>query len=153
MIETAKNRIFSVELGRRLGAWQRTAGTVMQGNMAMMARRHADTRLDGRVEMDDAYLGRARPGAKRGRGAPGTTPFVAAVSTGSEGRPIKFKQVPVEVFRKRVIARRAGCLLVPRTEVDTDRYGFWNTLDERAYIHRSIGTGWRRRAARKAPLK
>ena len=112
-----------------------------------MVRRDADG--DG----DDAYLGRARPGAKRGRGAPGNTPFVAAVSTGSEGRPSKFKLLPVEVFRKRVIARRAGCWLVPRTEVVTDPNGFLNTLDERAYIHRSIRTGWRRRAARKAPLK
>ena len=43
--------------------------------MAVMARREADTPLSGRVEMDDAYLGGARAGGKRGRGAPGKTPF------------------------------------------------------------------------------
>ena len=46
-----------------------------------MARREGETRLAGRVEMDDAYLGGVRSGGKRGRGAAGKTPFVAAVST------------------------------------------------------------------------
>ena len=76
--------------------------------MAVMARREADTPLSGRVEMDDAYLGGARAGGKRGRGAPGKTPFVAAVSTSPEGRPRKVKLVPVKGFRKREIARGAN---------------------------------------------
>ena len=55
--------------------------------------------------MDDAYLGGVRSGGKRGRGAAGKTPFVAAVSTSPEGRPRKLKPVPVKGFRKREIAR------------------------------------------------
>ena len=46
--------------------------------MAVMARREGETPLTGRVEMDDAYLGGVRSGGKRGRGAAGKTPFVAA---------------------------------------------------------------------------
>ena len=49
-------------------------------------RREGETALTGRVEMDDAYLGGVRSGGKRGRGAAGKTPFVAAVSTSPEGR-------------------------------------------------------------------
>ncbi len=86
LIVTAKNGISSVELGRRLGVKQPTAWTMKHKIMAVMARREADTPLSGRVEMDDAYLGGARAGGKRGRGAPGKTPFVAAVSTSPEGR-------------------------------------------------------------------
>ena len=67
----------------------------------MMAQREADTPLSGRVEMDDAYLGGARSGGKRGRGAAGKTPFVAAVSTSPEGRPASCKLVPVKGIRKR----------------------------------------------------
>ena len=89
LIVTAKNGISSVELGRRLGVKQPTAWTMKHKIMAVMARREADTPLSGRVEMDDAYLGGARAGGKRGRGAPGKTPFVAAVSTSPEGRPRK----------------------------------------------------------------
>ena len=41
--------------------------------------------------MDDNYLGGMRSGGKRGCGAAGKTPFVAAVSTSPEGRPRKVK--------------------------------------------------------------
>ena len=51
--------------------------------MAVMARREGETPT-GRVEMDDAYLGGVRSGGKRGRGAAGKTPFVAAVSTSDD---------------------------------------------------------------------
>ena len=47
--------------------------------MAVMARREGSEPLSGRVEMDDACPGGVRSGGKRGRGAPGKIPFVAAV--------------------------------------------------------------------------
>ena len=53
------------------------------------------------------------PGGKRGRGAAGKTPFVAAVSTSPEGRPGKLKLAPVKGFRKREIARGAKHWLAP----------------------------------------
>ena len=129
LIVTAKNGITSVELGRRLGVKQPTAWTMKHKIMAVMARREADTPLSGRVEMDDAYLGGARAGGKRGRGAPGKTPFVAAVSTSPEGRPRKVKLVPVKGFRKREIARGAKRWLAPGSEVLTDSLRCWNALD------------------------
>jgi hypothetical protein len=70
LIATAKNGISSVELGRRLGIKQTNAWTLKQKLMAVMAGREGKKRLDGRVEMDDVYLGGRRPG-KRGRGAAG----------------------------------------------------------------------------------
>ena len=153
LIVTAKNGISSVELGRRLGVKQPTAWTVKHKIMAVMARREADTRLTGRVEMDDAYLGGTHSGGKRGRGAPGKTPFVAAVSTSSEGRPRKVKLAPVKGFRKREIARGAKHWLAPGTAVVTDGLGCWSALDEAACSHRAIRTGSGRQAARMAPFK
>ena len=41
--------------------------------------------------MDDAYLGGERTGGKRGRGAPGKTPIVAAVETTADGKPVRLK--------------------------------------------------------------
>ena len=136
LIVTAKNGISSVELGRRLGVKQPTAWTMKHKIMAVMARREADTPLSGRVEMDDAYLGGARAGGKRGRGAPGKTPFVAAVSTSPEGRPRKVKLVPVKGFRKREIARGAKRWLAPGSEVLTDGLRCWNALDGVVGSHR-----------------
>src|ERR687890_636077 len=79
LIATAKNGISSVELGRRLGIKQTNAWSLKQKIMHVMAEREGQKRLDGRVEMDDAYLGGHRPGRRgRGRGAAGKQPFVAA---------------------------------------------------------------------------
>ena len=153
LIVTAKNGISSVELGRRLGVKQPTAWTMKHKIMAVMARREADTPLSGRVEMDDAYLGGARAGGKRGRGAPGKTPFVAAVSTSPEGRPRKVKLVPVKGFRKREIARGAKRWLAPGSEVLTDGLRCWNALDGVVGSHRAIRTGSGRQAARMALFK
>ena len=153
LIVTAKDGISSVELGRRLGVKQSTAWTIKQKIMAVMARREANTRLEGRVEMDDAYLGGVRPGGKRGRGAPGKTPFVAAVSTGPEGRPRKLKLAPVKGFRKREIARGAKRWLAPGSEVLTDGLHCWNALDGIADSHHAIRTGSGCQAARMAPFK
>ena len=130
LIVTAKNGISSVELGRRLGVKQPTAWAVKHKIMAVMARREGETALTGRVEMDDAYLGGVRSGGKRGRGAAGKTPFVAAVSTSPEGRPRKLKLAPVKGFRKREIARGAKHWLAPGAEVVTDGLGCWSALDE-----------------------
>ena len=135
LIVTAKNGISSVELGRRLGVKQPTAWAVKHKIMAVMARREGETRLAGRVEMDDAYLGGVRSGGKRGRGAAGKTPFVAAVSTSPEGRPRKLKLAPVKGFRKREIARGAKHWLAPGAAVVTDGLGCWSALDEDACSH------------------
>ena len=108
LIVTAKSVVSSVELARRLGVRQPTAWAMKYKIMAVMARREGETRLSGRVEMDDAYLGGRRCGGKRGRGAAGKTPFVAAVSTGPEGRPRKLQLAPVRGFRRCEIARGAA---------------------------------------------
>ena len=65
------------------------AWTMKQKIMAVMARREGDKPLSGRVEMDGACLGGVRSGGKRGRGAPGKTPFVAAVSTSPHGAGVR----------------------------------------------------------------
>ena len=68
--------------------------------------RDRDHPLGGFVELDDAYLGGERSGGKRGRGAPGKTPFVAAVETNDEGHPLRVKLTVVEGFR--LTDRRLG---------------------------------------------
>ena len=115
--------------------------------MAVMARREGETALTGRVEMDDAYLGGVRSGGKRGRGAAGKTPFVAAVSTSPEGRPRKLKLAPVKGFE---IARGAKHWLAPGAAVVTDGLGCWSALDETTCSHQAIRTGSGRKAARVA---
>src|SRR3954453_2995479 len=104
LVATAKNGTSSVELGRRLGIKRTNARALKQKVMHVMAEREGRKRLEGRVEMDDAYLGGHRPG-RRGRGAAGKQPFVAAVSTSDDRRPRKIKLLPVKGFRKKEIGK------------------------------------------------
>src|SRR5271157_1548861 len=77
LVTQSKKGIASIELGRRLGVTQ-TAAWMMKHKLAqVMLERNASKRLKGNVQMDDAYIGAARSG-RRGRGATGKTPFVAA---------------------------------------------------------------------------
>ena len=64
--------------------------------------------LAGSIQLDDAYLGGEQSGGKRGRGAPGKTPFVAAVETNEQGHPLRVKLTVVEGFRLTEIAAWAA---------------------------------------------
>ena len=77
----SKGGVSSIELGRRLGVTQTSAWKIKHKLMQVMMERDATKRLGGRIEIDDAYLGGERSGGKRGRGAAGKTPIVAAVET------------------------------------------------------------------------
>jgi transposase-like protein len=151
LVATAKNGISSIELGRRLGIKQTNAWALKQKIMAVMAGRDAE-KLAGRVEMDDAYLGGVR-GGRRGRGAAGKTPFVAAVSTSEECRPRKLKLLPVKGFRKKEVAKLAKAHLEPDARVVTDGLGCWRALADAGHAHRAIATGSGKAAARASPFK
>ena len=72
--------------------------------MQVMMERDCEHPLNGRIQLDDAYLGGERRGGRRGRGAPGKTPFVAAVKTNEQGHPLRMKLTVVEGFRLTEIA-------------------------------------------------
>ena len=91
LITQTKQGISSIELGRRLGTTQTTAWKIKTKLAEAMRRVNDRAPLDGRIEMDDAYLGGERGGGKTGRGSPGKKPIVVAVQTDDEGRPRKIK--------------------------------------------------------------
>jgi transposase-like protein len=152
LIASAKNGISSVELGRRLGIKQTNAWALKQKIMAVMTAREGRKRLDGRVEMDDAYLGGRRPG-KRGRGASGKQPFVAAASTGGDRRPRKIELLPVKGFRKKEVKKLIAEHLASSARLVTDGLSCWTAAAEAGLEHRAMATGSGRRAAGWSPFK
>src|SRR3954465_8794059 len=91
-LSQSKGGMSSIELARRLGTRQPTAWLIKHKLMAARERRDAGKpKLEGRVEVDDAYLGGERSGGKRGRGAAGQTSFVAAVETTAERKPRRLR--------------------------------------------------------------
>src|SRR4051795_8547883 len=146
--------ISSIGLGRRLGVKQATAWLVKHKLMRAMAAREAGKpELEGRVEIDDAYLGGERQGGKRGRGAAGKTPIVAAVETTPERRPRRLRLSVVKGFRKKEVERIAKRDLAAGTTVVSDGLSCWPAVEKAGCSHFPIVTGSGKQAASWAPFK
>ena len=79
LLTSTKTDMSALELGRHLGINYKAAWRMKHKVMQAMAEREAPRRLEGFVQIDDAYLGGERNGGKTGRGAPGKQAFVVAV--------------------------------------------------------------------------
>ena len=88
LLTQAKNNVSALELMRQIGVSYRSAWLVKHKIMEAMRLREDRRELDGRVEMDDAYLGGERSGGKSGRGSENKVPIVAAVQTTPSGLPV-----------------------------------------------------------------
>jgi transposase-like protein len=114
---------------------------------AMEERDAGKPKLSGRVEMDDAYLGGVRSGGKRGRGAAGKTPFVAAVETTLDRKPRRLKLHVVKGFRKAEITKLAQSSFAAGTNVVSDGLSCWQTVTKAGCGHFPMATGGGKKAA------
>src|SRR5580698_2403499 len=144
----SKQGISSIELGRRLGVTQTTAWKIKHKLAQVMLERDATKQLGGRIEIDDAYLGGERSGGKRGRGAPGKTPFVAAVETTPEGKPVRLKLRRVTSFCSRSLSTFAKRSLDPTSEVISDGLACFGAVTDAGCSHQIVKTGSGAAAAR-----
>ena len=141
-----KQGISALELSRRLDVNYNTAWKLHHKLRQVMLEREQASPLDGRVEMDDAYLGGARSGGKRGRGSPGKTPFVAAVETvGGKAHRVKLRRV--RRFTKKTIKQVAASIVKPTARVVTDGLGCFKGVADAGCTHEAIVTGSGRKAA------
>jgi transposase-like protein len=152
-VTQSKQGISSIELGRRLGVTQTTAWKLKHKLAQVMMERDASQRLTGRVEIDDACLGGERSGGKRGRGAPGKTPFVAAVETTPEGKPVRLKLRRVTSFCNHAISGFAKRSLDPNCEIVSDGLACFGAVTEAGCRHQVIKTGSGPAAARTPAFK
>jgi ISXO2-like transposase domain/Transposase zinc-ribbon domain len=138
-----KQGISALKLSRRLD---------VNYNTAWKMQRNQGKPLDGRVEMDDAYLGGERSGAKRGRGSPGKMPIVVAVETTQTGKAHRVKLRRVRRFTKKNIKKITGRIMKRGARVVTDGLGF-NGVADAGCVHEPIVTGSGRKAARHPAFK
>ena len=115
-----KHGVSSLEPARPPGVSQNTAWKVKHKLLQVMKERDERVPLRGIVQVDDDYWGGERTGGKRGRGAAGKTPFVAAVQVTADGKPERMRMSSVAGFRKKTLAAWAGRHLQPGTEVHSD---------------------------------
>jgi hypothetical protein len=150
LVTQTKQGISRLELSRRLGVSYDTAWKLHHKLAQAMMERDATQRLDGRVEVDDAYLGGERNGGKRGRGSPGKLPIVAAVETTAEGKPKRVKIRRVKRFSKRHIEGLAKRIVERGTKVVTDGLGCFRGFAAAGCEHVAVITGSGRKSARHA---
>ena len=130
-----------MKLHRQLGISYNAAWRLRHKLMQAMMERDREHPLGGCVELDDAYLGGERSGGKRGRGAPGKTPFVAAVETNEKGHPLRVKLTVVEGFRLTEIAAWAQQQLSPGTDVRSDGLACFGGVTAAGCMHEPIVVG------------
>ncbi|HSL72202.1 MAG TPA: IS1595 family transposase [Longimicrobiales bacterium] len=122
LLTQSKNNVSALELMRQLGVCYKSAWLLKHKLMEVMRVREAPRQLDGRVEIDDAYLGGERAGGKTGRGSENKVPFIAAVQTTPEGKPIYACFAP-QPFTTEAVALFAASSLAPTAQVISD--GLW----------------------------
>ena len=98
--------------------------------------------LDGEyIQADDAYWGGKKNDGKRGRGATGKIPFVAAVSLSDKGHPIAIRFSQVSAFSKEAIKAWAQQHLTPKRNVVTDGLECFTAFKESGHYHIAFITG------------
>lgn len=153
LITQTKQGISSIELGRRLGTTQTTAWKIKTKLAEVMRIASERGKLDGRIEMDDAYLGGERGGGKSGRGSPGKKPIVAAVQTDEKGRPRRIKLSRIARFKRRRVKSLVKRIIVPGAMVLTDGLACFRGVADAGCVHVAITTGSGRTAARHPAFK
>jgi transposase-like protein len=141
LLTQSKNGLSAMALARHLGVSYNTAWLVKHKLMQAMRERDDGKPLSGSVQIDDAFWGGERRGKKRGRGAPGKTPFVAAVACSPDGRPLTMRMTPLQGFSQASMRRWADQHLAPECEVVSDGLHCFTVLAEHCRKHQSITTG------------
>ena len=122
LLTQSKNNVAALELMRHLGVCYKTAWLVKHKLMEVMREREDSRVLDGRVEMDDAYLGGELAGGKPGRGSKNKVSFIAAVQTTRDGHP-QFACFALQPFTNEGVGAFAAKSLAPSATVVSD--GLW----------------------------
>jgi len=122
LLTQSKNNVSALELKRHLGVCYKSAWLMKHKLMEVMRQREDSRQLEGRVEIDDAYLGGQRSGGKIGRGSENKVPFIAAVQTTDEGRPL-YACFAKQPFTIEAVAIWAAKSLATSAQVVSD--GLW----------------------------
>ena len=152
LLTQSKNNVAALELMRHLGVCYKTAWLVKHKLMEVMRVREDGRQLDGRVEIDDAYLGGERSGGKTGRGSENKVPFVAAVQTTPDGQPqfVCLRQQPFTHEEVSVFAARS---IAPSATVISDGLWCFGAVQIVGADHERVVTGGGRASTKLAQFK
>jgi len=149
-----KGGISALALKRHLGVSYKSAWLLKHKLMQTMAQHDASYRLQGRVEIDDAYLGGERAGhINGGRKAANKSAFVAAVQTRPDGRPLYVHLTPVADFTNQDMRQWAQQHLAPGCHVVSDGTRAFAQVCQAQATHERYVTGGGRQGAQTPQLR
>ena len=140
-VTQSKISISALSLKRTIGVSYNTALLMKHKIQQAMKERDDSTPLTCIVQLDDAYWGGKKHDGKRGRGATGKIPFIAAVSTNEHGYPVAMRFSQVDSFSKESIKSWARKHLTPGCTVISDGLSCFQVLEKEGYNHIAIITG------------
>ena len=146
LLTQSKNNVAALELRRHLGVCYKTAWLIKHKLMEVMRVREEGRQLDGRVEIDDAYLGGERTGGKVGRGSENKVPFIAAVQTTPDGKP-QFMCLRQQPFTNEEVAVFAASSIAPSATVVSDGLWCFGAVQIVGATHERVVTGGGRASA------
>jgi transposase-like protein len=144
LISQAKTGLSALALKRHLGVSYPTAWLLHHKINRAMAARESCHRLEGSVQVDDAYLGGERTGGKPGRGSDNKVPFVAAVSLDDKNRPRFLKLNLVSGFTSEAIGAWAKASLAPGCTVVSDGLACFSAVTAAGCTHQAVVVGTRK---------
>lgn len=154
LMTQSKNSVSALELKRQLGVTYKTAWLLKHKLLQTMLLREAPRRLEGRVEIDDAYLGGERAGHFNGGfGGYNKTAFVAAVQTSQDGKPQFIRLTPIKAFTKQTFIAWAQKSLAPDAHVVSDGLQCFTQVTQLGAQHERHITGGGRQAAQTPQLR
>ena len=139
-ITQSKDGISSLKLARTLGISSTSALRIKHKLQQVMKEYDDQIPLRGLVLIDDAYCGGKKRDGKRGRGASGKTPFVAAIQVSKEKHPLFIKFNKVAGFTKQEIAAWSSKHLVRNSYVVSDGLNCFPGIEDANSNHLSIPT-------------
>lgn len=140
LITQSKEGMSALKLRRFLGITINAAMRMKHKLQHVMKSADDHMPLEGLVEVDDVYWGGKSKGGKRGRGAPGKTPFLAAVSRNEKGHPIHMRMSKIQSFTSLEVERWSLKHIHHEAIVITDGFLPFRSLSGVVAFHGSINT-------------
>lgn len=141
LLTSTKTDLSALELMRHLDVNYKAAWRIKHKVMQAMAEREAPRRLDGFIQLDDAYLGGERNGGKTGRGAPGKQAFVVAVETDADLEHPRYAVLePVRTFDNIALVDWCQRRLAPEAEVYSDGLACFARCIDEGHAHTVLVT-------------
>jgi hypothetical protein len=147
LLSCAKTNLSALELMRQLGVCYRTAWRLKHKVMDIMTNAEESRKLNGLVQIDDAYLGGEHTGGKSGRGSENKQPFLIAVETNADLERPRFVVIePVRAFDNQAVTDFAARRIGPEAEVYSDGLSVFRRFVDAGHAHTVLKTTGRRRA-------